>query len=132
MLFSCVENNQSETSNSKNELFDSENSTDVDSSTLTIDFSKPFIAEGRYFYMADAHTFTFMGDQTVYPVHTNKENLKVEQQFMKLSDDEKKCFCIQVKGQLIEMEDLEGRIREHLEIIEFLNVSSKTCSQQEN
>ncbi len=114
------------------DLADSEHNISLDRYKLTIDFSKPFISKGRYFYMADAHIFTFMGDKIVYPVITNQENLNVEQQFMQLSEDEQKCFCIQVKGQLVETEDMEGRIRKHLEIIEFLDVVSKICSQQEN
>lgn len=112
------------------DLVNSKNKKILSKHKLTIDFTKPFIAEGRYFYMADAHIFTFMGDKRVFPVLTNQENLKVEQQFLKLSDDEQKCFCIQIKGQLIEAADMEGRVREHLKIVEFLEVVSKTCPKQ--
>lgn len=114
------------------DLVDSDNKNILNKYNLTIDFTKPFIAEGRYFYMADAHIFTFMGSEKVYPVITNQENFKIEQQFLKLSDDEQKCFCIQVKGRITEADDMEGRKREHFEIEEFLGTIEKPCAKEIN
>lgn len=82
-----------------------------------INFSFPFYATGRYFYMADAHVM-WLGS-IPFPVLQNELNMEAERLFMQVNDDVKDEFYFVAKMRIVEALNMEDNLREHVELLEL-------------
>ena len=99
------------------ELIDSDLNYTLKPTKEEIDFSVPFYAKGRYFYMADAHVM-WLGS-IPFPVLQNELNMEAERLFMKASDEVKDEFYLVAKMRIVEALNMEDNLRDHIELLEI-------------
>ena len=89
----------------------------LDTSSEKIDLSKPFNANVKYFYMADAHIIS-LGSE-IYPVLMNDLNFEVEKMFIQLPNELRDNYYITAKLRIVEALNMEDERKPHVEILEL-------------
>jgi len=85
------------------------------------------VLRGSYRYMADAGLFTPCGTDEALPVAMEADNAALESGYLKVVPEPGGTLIATVIGRIEPREPMEGAVRPHLIVEQFVNVATGTC-----
>jgi hypothetical protein len=73
-----------------------------------IDFTQPYLVEGKYFFQPDGATFTPAGQSTSYPVNPGKGSFDAEKIYLGRSRKDTGELCLRAIVRIMKAKDLAG------------------------
>lgn len=85
------------------------------------------VLRGAYSYMADAGLFTACGSDERIPVAMAADNAALESAYLKARPEPGAAMIATVVGRVEPREPMEGAVRPHLVVEQFVNIANGTC-----
>lgn len=85
------------------------------------------VLRGAYRYMADAGLFTACGTDEAVPVAMEADNAALESGYLKIVPEPGAPLIVTVVGRIEPREPMEGAVRPHLIVEQFVNAATGTC-----